>query len=65
MNTHTPFAFEDYAAVSRNYLGTTGGCRRAAVFQRVLDGLRLAAHDWPDFGDVTSRQLQGPSCCAG
>ena len=59
MRLHTPYTFEDYARRSRNYLEGLVDAARQPYFNVFWTDPPEAAHDWPDFGDVTSRQLQG------
>ncbi|MEN6311893.1 MAG: hypothetical protein ABFD80_10200 [Acidobacteriota bacterium] len=53
------FAFETYAANSINYLERLVDAEGLPYFNVFWTRPAEAAHDWPDFGDVMSRQLQG------
>ena len=59
MKTNTPFAFELYASRSLNYLERLVDIHGQPYFNVFWTEPVEAAHDWPDCGDVTSRQLQG------
>ena len=59
MDTNTPFSFEQVANRSRNYLENLVDSFGQPYFNVFWTSPVEAAHDWPDFGDVTSRQLQG------
>jgi hypothetical protein len=55
----TPFAFEPLAARSARYYEQLVDADGLPYFNVFWAAPSLAAHDWPDFGDVMSRQLQG------
>ena len=52
------FALETYARRSRNYLTRMLDESGQPYFNVFWTEPAEAAHDWPDFGHVTSRQLQ-------
>jgi hypothetical protein len=52
------FALETYARRSLNYLSQMVDSSAQPYFNVFWTDPAEAAHDWPDFGDVTSRQLQ-------
>ena len=56
---HFTFSFESVAAKSCNYLERLVDERGIPYFNVFWTDPAEAAHDWPDFGDVMSRQLQG------
>jgi hypothetical protein len=53
------FALETYAGRTYNYLNTMVDKDDLPYFNIFWSEPAEAAHDWPDFGDVMSRQLQG------
>ncbi len=53
------FAIETYVARTYNYLDNMVDKDGLPYFNIFWTDPAEAAHDWPDFGDVTSRQLQG------
>lgn len=53
------FTFESLARYSRNYLERLVDSSGLPYFNVFWTSPAQAAHDWPDFGDVMSRQLQG------
>ncbi|MGO9107699.1 MAG: hypothetical protein ACLP9L_00570 [Thermoguttaceae bacterium] len=53
------FAIETYVARTYNYLDNMVDKEGLPYFNVFWDDPAEAAHDWPDFGDVMSRQLQG------
>lgn len=53
-----PFCLEAIAARSANYLERLVDVRGLPYFNVFWEGPSHAAHDWPDFGDVLSRQYQ-------
>jgi hypothetical protein len=53
-----PFCLEAIAARSANYLERLVDIRGLPYFNVFWDDPSHAAHDWPDFGDVMSRQYQ-------
>lgn len=53
------FAFETYAANSINYFERLVDAEGLPYFNVFWTRPAEAAHDWPDFGDVMSRQWQG------
>ncbi len=53
------FALETYARRSLNYLNRMVDRDGQPYFDIFWTDPAEAAHDWPDFGDVMSRQLQG------
>lgn len=55
----TAFTLESYAANSINYLERLVDADRLPYFSVFWTEPAEAAHDWPDFGDVMSRQWQG------
>ena len=55
----TTFAIETYAGKAYNYLDRMVDKDGIPYFDIFWTDPAEAAHDWPDFGDVTSRQLQG------
>ena len=55
----TTFNLEQYAARSRNYYERLNDADGLPYFNVFLTEPSQAAHDWPDFGDVMSRQWQG------
>jgi hypothetical protein len=59
MTAQTAFTFENLAAKSFNYLEQMVDSRTLPYFNIFWTDPAEAAHDWPDFGDVMSRQLQG------
>jgi hypothetical protein len=54
----TSFSLEAIAARSANYLERLVDIRGLPYFNVFWDEPSHAAHDWPDFGDVMSRQYQ-------
>jgi hypothetical protein len=52
------FAVETYVGRTYNYLDTMVDAAGLPYFNIFWTDPAEAAHDWPDFGDVTSRQLQ-------
>jgi hypothetical protein len=52
-------AMETYARRSYNYLARMVDSEHLPYFNIFWGSPSMAAHDWPDFGDVMSRQLQG------
>ena len=59
MNQPANFNLEDYAARCINYLDRMVDADGLPYFDIFWTNPAEAAHDWPDFGDVMSRQLQG------
>ncbi len=57
--THASFSLEAIAARSANYLERLVDARGLPYFNVFWAEPSVAAHDWPDYGDVMSRQLQG------
>ena len=55
----TTFNLEHYAANSRHYFEQLVDADGLPYFNVFLTTPPEAAHDWPDFGDVMSRQWQG------
>lgn len=55
----TAFAFESYAANTINYYERLVDANGLPYFNVFWTKPAEAAHDWPDFGDVMSRQWQG------
>jgi hypothetical protein len=55
----TTFNLEHYAANSRNYYERLVDADGLPYFNVFWTSPAEAAHDWPDFGDVMSRQWQG------
>ncbi len=55
---HETFAIETYVRRTYNYLDTMVDKDGLPYFNVFWTDPAEAAHDWPDFGDVTSRQLQ-------
>ncbi|NLE58534.1 MAG: hypothetical protein GX616_09260 [Planctomycetes bacterium] len=55
---HETFAIETYARRTYNYLDNMVDKDGLPYFNVFWTDPAEAAHDWPDFGDVTSRQLQ-------
>lgn len=55
----TSFSLEGYAANSRNYFESLVDADGLPYFNVFWTDPAEAAHDWPDFGDVMSRQWQG------
>ncbi len=55
----TTFSLESIAARSANYFEQLVDRQGLPYFNVFWAEPSMAAHDWPDFGDVTSRQLQG------
>ena len=55
----TTFAIETYVGRAYNYLDRMVDKDGLPYFDIFWTDPAEAAHDWPDFGDVTSRQLQG------
>jgi hypothetical protein len=55
----TPFAFETLAARSAHYYEQLVDADGLPYFNVFWAEPPEAAHDWPDFGDVMTRQLQG------
>ncbi|HUI10827.1 MAG TPA: hypothetical protein VL221_10900 [Bacteroidota bacterium] len=53
------FTLESYAAYSANYLESLVDANGLPYFNVFWTQPAEAAHDWPDFGDVMSRQWQG------
>jgi hypothetical protein len=53
------FTFEEIALRSLNYLERLADVDGLPYFNVFWTEPAEAAHDWPDFGDVTARQLQG------
>ena len=53
------FAIETFVGRTYNYLDTMVDKDGLPYFNIFWTDPAEAAHDWPDFGDVTSRQLQG------
>jgi len=58
-NTPCTFALEAIAANSVNYYERLADRDGLPYFNVFWTDPAEAAHDWPDFGDVTARQLQG------
>lgn len=56
---HASFSLQAIAARSANYLERLVDARGVPYFNVFWTEPAEAAHDWPDWGDVTSRQLQG------
>jgi hypothetical protein len=59
MTERTAFAFETLAAGSFNYFERLVDAAGLPYFNVFWTEPAEAAHDWPDYGDVMSRQLQG------
>jgi len=59
MAKHATLALEGYAAHSLNYFEQLVDADGLPYFNVFWTQPAEAAHDWPDFGDVMSRQLQG------
>ncbi len=59
MENPLPFSFETLALNSLNYLENLVDADGQPYFNVFWTEPTQAAHDWPDFGDVMSRQLQG------
>ena len=59
MTKQITFALESYAANSINYFERLVDADGLPYFNVFWTNPAEAAHDWPDFGDVMSRQLQG------
>ena len=59
MSQPTTFNLEQYAARSRNYYERLVDADGLPYFNVFWTSPAEAAHDWPDFGDVMSRQWQG------
>jgi len=59
MATPVSFTLEAVASASRNYLGRLVDADGLPYFNVFWTDPPEAAHDWPDFGDVMARQLQG------
>jgi hypothetical protein len=59
MTDTSPFAFEPLAARSAHYYEQLVDAEGLPYFNVFWAEPAQAAHDWPDFGDVMSRQLQG------
>jgi hypothetical protein len=57
--TYETLAVETYARRAFNYLDNMADKDGLPYFNIFWADPAEAAHDWPDFGDVTSRQLQG------
>jgi hypothetical protein len=57
-NANQTLAIETYARRCYNYLERMVDQDHLPYFNVFWDDLAMAAHDWPDFGDVMSRQLQ-------
>lgn len=55
----TTFNLEQYAANSRHYFESLVDADGLPYFNVFWTSPAEAAHDWPDFGDVMSRQWQG------
>jgi hypothetical protein len=53
------FALETYVGRSYNYMNNMVDKDDLPYFNIFWTEPAEAAHDWPDFGDVTCRQLQG------
>jgi len=58
MYKDTTFNLEDYVKASYNYLNKMVDRNGQPYFNIFWTKPAEAAHDWPDFGDVMSRQLQ-------
>jgi hypothetical protein len=58
-NQNQTIAMETYARRSYNYLANMVDQDGLPYFNIFWTDHAQAAHDWPDFGDVMSRQLQG------
>lgn len=58
MTRPTAFSFEELARNCHNYLERLIDANGLPYFNVFWTTPAEAAHDWPDFGDVTSRQLQ-------
>jgi hypothetical protein len=58
-NSFQTIAMETYAGRSYNYLENLVDSENLPYFNVFWTDPAQAAHDWPDFGDVMSRQLQG------
>ena len=59
MTTLVSFTLEAVASASRNYLERLVDADGLPYFNASWTDPPEAAHDWPDFGDVMARQLQG------
>ncbi|MHB0998600.1 MAG: hypothetical protein ACYC27_05080 [Armatimonadota bacterium] len=57
--THQTFALETYAGRAFNYLDRMVDADHLPYFDIFWEEPAEAAHDWPDFGDVMTRALQG------
>lgn len=57
--THETFALETYAGRAFNYLDRMVDANHLPYFNIFWEEPAEAAHDWPDFGDVMTRALQG------
>lgn len=55
---NSTFALETYAERNYNYLNNMVDKDGLPYFNVIWTEPAEAAHDWPDFGDVMSRQLQ-------
>ena len=55
---HSTLALETYVQRSYNYLNRMADAQGQPYFNIFWTEPAEAAHDWPDFGDVMSRQLQ-------
>lgn len=58
MTRPSTFAFEELACNSHNYLERLIKANGLPCFRMFWTTPAEAVHDWPDFGDVTYRQLQ-------
>lgn len=61
MESHLTFALETYARRGLNYLDTMADDSGLPYFNVFWTEPACAAHDWPCYADVRSRQLQGAS----
>jgi hypothetical protein len=57
-NTHQTLSLETYAGNSSNYYQQMVDDNGQPYFNIFWTDPAEAAHDWPDFADVTARQLQ-------
>ena len=59
VDTLTTFSIETYVGLAYNYMDRMVDKDGLPYFDIFWTDPAEAAHDWPDFGDVTTRQLQG------
>lgn len=59
MSTHNTFALETYARRAYTYINEMVDSDHLPYFDIFWEEPAEAAHDWPDFGDVMTRALQG------